>query len=323
MAHVEDPRIADLIAIVEEFSSQLAVRLTELAVSQEASVRVAMQSEVRQILRSMRQAIQSWLTSVFGEMVRDIDEDLLADIPAQLLEVDDISLGPVTEVSSVVQRFQQDTETAISAIDVMASRLSNGDSSPVVAEDKHRLLVALSAGAAGAASVASIRARAINRMRSQLLQLLGANGRIYRYDLGYYVALAAHVFKGNLSHQISLTRASRLGSDLVQVSPQRSTIGDYCDLYRGKVFSISGTHRFANPLSLAPAGGTPFHPWCHHWMIPFDESSVSPEKLRELTKIPKDFLDLARNNGSPNDFQRLWRKHNGVSRNRKRSKRGK
>jgi hypothetical protein len=304
---VEDPRIDELIAVIAAYSVRLASRLAELAVAQDVALRVAMRSEIQDILVQMRQEIQNWISTVFGEMLQEMDEDLLADIPAELLETGEIPIQEsVTELRSVLDLFERDINTAIGSIEAMVSRLVRGDASQVLREDSSKLTAALAAGAAGAAVVASIRARAIDRLQDNLLSLLGANGRIYQYDLSYYMALSAQTMKGRAQKELVLRRAWTLGADLVQVSANPSTIGDYCDLYRGKVFSISGTHAIFPPLAHAPAKGTPFHPWCRHKMSIFDDTRLTEDQQRKLADIPKEFLDLAEKGAGPNEFQKAW-----------------
>jgi hypothetical protein len=307
MANVDDPHIEELIAAITVISARLASRMAELAVAQETAVRIAMRDEIQLILQELRQEVQNWLTNVFGDFIQQMDEDLMAEVPEDVLEVQDIDLSMV-ELSDFIQQFQRDIDTAVQSIEAMVSRLARGDASQVIGEDQGHLLAALAAGAAGAAAIASIRARAQERLRESLLHLLGANGRFYRYDLGYYIALSAHVLKGRLQKGITLIRGKMFKIDLVQVSKNPSTIGDYCDLYRGKVFSISGAHPIFHPLALAPAKGTPFHPWCHHKLRLFDESGLTDKEKMKLAFIPKEFLELGKIGAGPNEFQRLWQK---------------
>jgi len=213
----------------------------------------------------------------------------------------------VAGAKTAANAFLQDISEAIVAMEARAGRLARGDVGEVLGDDRQRLAAAIGLGAAGAAMVASIRARVRDKLQGSLLRILGQNGRIYRYGLSYYVGLAASMAKGSMQKELALHRASELSLDLVQVSPNPSTIGDYCDLYRGKVFSISGMHPIFPALSTAPNGGTPFHPWCKHTLAPFDASGLSDAKIRELANIPEDFMQLGMAGASANDFQKLWK----------------
>lgn len=153
----------------------------------------------------------------------------------------------------------------------------------------------------------SAKAEIISKLEGSLnkhfVRVLGRNGRIYTYALDYWVAMQAQMSRALLRRQQSIDRAMEAGMDLVQISNNPSTVGDFCDLYRGKVFSISGQHPFYPPLSSCPNGGTPFHPWCRHIMIPI----ALDENVAAFANIPKKFLDLGLDpEASVNDFQSLW-----------------
>lgn len=303
--NVDDSRIDDLIILVTAFVGQLASRMAELAVTQDARVRSAMWSEIQKILVDLQQAIDRWLADSFRGMFDSVRDSFLGELPSGLA-ADDLPSDISLSASAAVQRFRQDAGDAITAITAQASRLVRGEAATVLREDEGRLRAALLAGAAGAAVVASVRALVAERLREGMLELLGANGKMYRYDLGYYLSLAATGMKGALQSGLVLGASRALGLDLVQVSSQPSTIGDYCDLYRGKVFSVSGTHPIFPPLSVAPSKGTPFHPWCHHTMSLFDDSRMTAQQKRELAAIPKEFLDLGRRGSGPSAFQSAW-----------------
>lgn|GEM_PF-2214135 len=309
MYTVGDAQIDDLLLTVSLLSAQLADRMAEMATTQEAAVRRQMRAEVSQLTQELRLAIQAWLTNVFGEMVQEMDEDILADMPADLLDEygEALPFNPA-DLSVAIETFQQDMGRAVLAIEEMASRLQSGDLAPAVGSDGRSLIFALGVGAAGSATVASIRAAASHRLRERLLHLVGADGRIYQYDLAYYAGLSAHSLKMRSYRDLLLGKAGRLGADLVQISKNPSTIGDYCDAFRGKVFSLSGGHPVYPPLAQAPSGGAPFHPWCHHRMKVFSDRGVSAAEARRLADIPEALLELGKVQASPNEYQRVWRR---------------
>jgi|GEM_PF-2866687 len=131
-----------------------------------------------------------------------------------------------------------------------------------------------------------------------------------KYAPDYFVSLIVHSEVGKTLKEQTLKEATNNGSDLVQVSPQPSTIGDYCDLYRGRVFSVSGRHPDFPPLSDCPAGGAPFHPWCRHTLSAVEEGSAAAEAAKKLPPIPQEFIAAARANASPAEFMKLWRAYN-------------
>jgi len=134
--------------------------------------------------------------------------------------------------------------------------------------------------------------------------------RYQKYAPDYFVSLIVHSEVGKTLKEQTLKDATSSGSDLVQISPQPSTIGDYCDLYRGRVFSISGTHPDFPPLTECPAGGAPFHPWCRHTLSAVEDGSTVTEAAKKLPPIPQEFISAARANASPAEFMKLWRAHN-------------
>jgi len=58
------------------------------------------------------------------------------------------------------------------------------------------------------------------------------------------------------------------------VSANFSTVEDFCDAYRGRIYSLSGTDPLAPPLASLPNGGLLFHPNCLHalsaWVREFE-----------------------------------------------------
>lgn len=96
------------------------------------------------------------------------------------------------------------------------------------------------------------------------IQIVGRSGRSTIFDLDYYANLVLSSNMARLETDVTLSNVFRAGEDLVMVSANPSSIGDYCDAYRGRTFSISGTHDVFPPLSSTPNGGPPFHPWCRH-----------------------------------------------------------
>lgn len=133
------------------------------------------------------------------------------------------------------------------------------------------------------------------------VEIIGTDGRTYRYDPDYYVDLAATMAIGAAATAAVLINANNTGNDLVQISPNPSTIGDFCDAYRGKVFSVSGAHPFYYPLSWVPNGGPPMHIWCRHYLLPYEGPN-----LEELRNVPGDILEVGRSGAGTNEIQKLW-----------------
>jgi len=146
--------------------------------------------------------------------------------------------------------------------------------------------------------------------KSPIVTLSGPKFR--KYSLDYYLSLLLHSEIGALQRDHAISESSRKGSDLVQVSTQPSIIGDYCDLYRGRVFSVTGKNPDFPPLSDCPNGGAPFHPWCRHYFIPIEEGSEAAEAAKQLPPIPPEFIAAARTGASPNEFMKLWNSYKNT-----------
>lgn len=302
MPSVSDPRIEELFQAISEISDELAFRLAELATATDAASRIAMRSEARQLLNRVRVLIDTWLADTLPGMVTEMDVELLGAIDSALSQED--SQVPWTAMVLAVRMFDESLSAAMQSVDATINALVRGDARAVLAGDGPLLTAAITSGSA--ARIAKARQQAAKSFRTGMIRVLGTNGKTYRYEPGYYVSLAADSLRGNVQAALVRSRAETLGVDLLQVSENPSTIGDYCDLYRGKVFSISGTSSVYPPLAWAPAGGTPFHPWCHHRMTPFSDANLTDAEKRHLANIPDDFLQLGKDRASVNQFQRRW-----------------
>jgi len=83
--------------------------------------------------------------------------------------------------------------------------------------------------------------------------------------------------------------------------------GDFCDTFRGQLFSISGQSKTVLPLSILPGGKAPLHPRCSHVLLPFDGSGLSDEELAERSQLPPEFIELGQRQASVNEYTRMWR----------------
>lgn len=141
-----------------------------------------------------------------------------------------------------------------------------------------------------------------NKIQSKTIALRAKNGRMYRYESRYYLKMLKHTAVMDAVSNAVIHSARNGAGDLVQISPQPSTIGDYCDAYRGQVFSVSGQSSSFPPLSITPQGGPPFHPWCHHYLLPITNERAASMK----TVLPPGFASLGQRGANPREFQKLW-----------------
>lgn len=144
------------------------------------------------------------------------------------------------------------------------------------------------------------------KVRSGVIAVVGKDFRIRRFEAQYYADLVSQSATAEAMSEAAKQRAKDIDSDLVMISEQPSTIGDYCDLYRGRVFSISGRSSEFPALSLTPRGGPPFHAWCHHYLIAVSPDSAEVDSARNLSELPAEFVVLGQRGASPSEFQKLW-----------------
>jgi len=146
------------------------------------------------------------------------------------------------------------------------------------------------------------------RLRERLVTIIGQDGKSRQYAPEKYADLVQDTAEGSVGKQIAFAHAAKLGADLVQVSDNPSSLADgcFCNIYRGKVFSLSGQHPICPPLSTLPAGGVPMHAKCRHWLLPIDESRFSTDQLAAMSRIPDAFRQLGAEHGTTSQFVALY-----------------
>lgn len=116
-----------------------------------------------------------------------------------------------------------------------------------------------------------------------------------RWDLFNYAEMLTRTKVLEAENRGTEDRLVANGLDLVQISTH--VCDDWCTLYAGKVFSISGTHSVYPPLAQIPNGGCPMHPRCRHVEVPFIEKFHSAEEL-ERAKIDPSLLGKNKSDGT-------------------------
>lgn len=115
-----------------------------------------------------------------------------------------------------------------------------------------------------------------------------------RWDLFNYAEMLTRTKVAEAESRGTEDRLAANGLDLVQITSHGAE--DWCSLYEGKVFSISGEHPVYPPLAQAPNGGTPFHPRCRHREAPFIEKFHTDEE-RGQAEIHAAYLGHNRKDG--------------------------
>lgn len=93
-------------------------------------------------------------------------------------------------------------------------------------------------------------------------QFIEVNGK--QWNAEAYAEMVARTRLREAQSTATINQAQEMGIDLIRVSDHGDT-DPSCDLYAGRVFSISGTSKEYPPLTEFP----PFHPNCIHTINPF------------------------------------------------------
>jgi hypothetical protein len=289
-----DQELQELVDMVNEASDEVSDNMSEMAFATAVAL-LLLYKRIQQILHKLSKDVAVWSDKYFAE---------IADRTA-------LSVSSAAEAESIVAneraKFLTSMAVAVSSVLALAARMSRGQLPATNLGSKVRVLRAQQVREDSAAKIAQARLEIRRLLSGGLVQIVGMGQRTQTFAFDYYAALQAHQARQTIISQSVVRDVVANGDDLVQVSPQPSTIGDFCDQYKGKVFSVSGAHPFFHPLSLIPNGGCPMHPWCRHYLLPFDDTiSRSPQELKELQEIPEDFLQLGREGANANEFQKLW-----------------
>lgn len=283
-----------LVGLYIQAAEQLASLLEEMNFSQ-GSRQHTIYAQVLRILRELRTVTSQWGATAIDEFFRRADKREVTRI-AKLIsdrelkaEFTQIHEGAV---DALVRGMLNDVDKAFTSISVQAQRILRGSRTESAVDAEMRRQTAL--GLAAGESREGIRRRIGQTLRKQyrdgIVAITGSNGRTYRYSLDYYASLVGHQTQRQAMTLAVLMRAQENGFDLVRVSPNPSTVGDYCDAYRGRVFSISGSDARFPPLALTPNGGPPFHPWCKHSIHTFVPELYDDEAVEEFSDVNPDFL---------------------------------
>ncbi len=290
----ENEQVEELLRLYDDATNELASQLAELATAEPRS-REALFLVVLAILARLRADTRAWLDAtilgVYEEATRTVMEDLGE---AGLLTIVDMGDLQDEDLAAVTVEFETYLDQALGSVQALAGQLRRG--SGLVGVVDRELADRVASGLLGGAELAGLRTQIRQQLYDQVVRIVGADGKTYGFDLRAYGEMVAT--KAYFS-AISLAVVSALGvngQDLVQVSPNPSTIGDFCDEYRGKVFSLSGAHPDYPPVASLPSGTCPMHPRCHHVLTPYlggehrgavDETFLGMDPEQEPWKFQK------------------------------------
>ncbi len=291
---LNDPKLQELTEIIDDASEEISDNLSEMAFGS-AVLLLLLYRRIQQKLQDTSRKVAVWADNYFAEIAEKTA--LVVSSPAEA----------ETIVENEKAKFLTAMAVATSSILALAARMSRGQLPATKLGSQIRALRVQQVTAETTAKIAQARLEIRKLLHNGLVQLIGSTQRTSAYAFDYYAALQAHQARQLILNQAAVRDVVAAGGDLVQVSPNASTIGDFCNQYKGKVFSVTGAHPFFHSLEVMPNGGCPMHPWCRHVLLPFDETvKRSEQELLNLQYIPEDFLELGRRHATANEFQKLW-----------------
>jgi len=258
------------------------------------------------ILTTLQEDVDYWAETELADVYRDAELTAIAQLEiAAIISESDYDVPGVADISDTLDLFQSEIRAATESVQSLAAAFQDGRGYGKFLDGPTRKAIAV----AGVSAVVLSQAREQLRdnLPDQLVTIIGKDGKPYHFSLAHYVGISATHKLHQVMTDAALIKAAESNHDLIRVSPQPSTIGDYCDAYRGRVVSISGMSSVYPPLSSLPNGGAPFHPNCHHWMEIFYVGMPDPGP------ISQSFLEIGEaSDPTPNDLQRLWKQvHRG------------
>lgn len=290
--NLEDPRVVALVQAYIVGGRELIYEL-QLMTVMDMGRRALILERITKILTRLREYTSSWVKREVDAFFREADtlaKSSLVHVPIANVT----AWGTVNElaVQSLVNSTVGKLDKALSSVQNLATRISRATRLEDVldAELRRQVGVSLTKAEGAEATQAKIFKVLSNRFENNLVPVIGSSGRLYHFDIGYYSGMVGHSIRRQAASLATITRAKQNDWDLVRVSPNPSTIHDYCDAYRGHVFSIGGHDSRFPPLAATPNGGPPFHPWCKHSISVFIPEFHSEEELKEWSDVDERFL---------------------------------
>lgn len=303
-----DPRLDLLVAIYAEAALNIQRSLDELLIATGTRRYVIYQRILRE-LESLTTQTDAWSAQFIASFLDGADKAAVAALVAAGSLSAFNAIDPVA-VEALTSSLTGHLSKARASISQLATKIFRSPALerefPALAQKVRRQV---GVGLAEGVATADMRARIANLLRptfqSGLVSVIGKGGKRYTFPLDFYAGMVASATHRQARSVATLYRAREANHDLVRVTPNPSKTGDWCDAYRGRVFSISGAHPIYPPLASTPNGGPPFHPWCRHSLGIFVESMHSPAERAEVAKVDPRFL-VKPNEDNPNRVAREW-----------------
>lgn len=253
-----DKRLRALQDDFEGFERDLVAGFRDLARSQ-GLTRFAASRRILAVLAALRSRIAVFANSELRSLYVETDREIVRRLRAAGTVID-----PAYNVDSPIRLGQQmiaDVDRAIASVNRLTQQGLDGDTITLLNLSQ---IETLSSEEMRQAASKAYLAKATKAQVTVPVRTGGSRS----YGLAYYLSMVLASAFGRARVQAGLDRAQSNEIDLVRVSSNPSTIGDFCDAYAGKVFSVGGQTQGIPLLSETVGGGPPFHVNCLHWIIP-------------------------------------------------------
>lgn len=306
---LDDARLESLVAIYTLANSRLSLLFDQLLVLP-ASERIRIMQSVQFILRGLEADTERWISQNVSAFFREADAAAVSTLRRAGLGEFLASQIDETALEALAQGIRGPLEKARQSIEFQATKVLRSTSLarefPALAlQAQRKIPLNLSAGEAALETERRITSLLREQFQTKAVSILGSDGRRYRFGFDFYSAMVAQNTRAQAGSTAAILRARQAGHDLVRISANKSLHGDWCDAYRGRVYSLSGEHRVYPWVGLIPNAGPPFHPWCRHSMNIFIPAFHSGEQQRAFANTQSRFL-MRPNETSPNRVIRAW-----------------
>lgn len=225
---------------------------------------------IRDILAQLDEYTRQYLEQVIDEVYRQADTKTSRTLALKMpdADVNDV-FGTLNEqaIRFVVDQTTAKLSAATSGVAAKAEEFFRH------ARLKATLDEAIAKNLPVSASRQALAAGAIDALLKQwqqgIIEITTTGGQLYHYDGDYYASIVSQGARGLAVSTAVIARTAQNAMDLVMVSPNFSTVQDWCDAVRGRIYSLSGTDPVAPPLAALPNGGPPLHVNCYHVLLPW------------------------------------------------------
>ena len=291
---LDDPRLDILVGIYAESASRLQALLGDMLLV-EGPQRFLLFQRMLGILEGLKGQTDAWSARFIQEFVREADASVSSTLAAAGVTSAFDPDVPTRAIETLAANLNGTLEKARQSLELQISRIFRN---PALEREFPDLALQvqrqIAVGLTVEESLFETRRRVANllqqRFRDGAVSVIGKGGRRFRFPLDFYAGMVAQNTRAQARSAATLLRAQEAQTDLVQVDAVKSKTGDWCDAYRGRVYSISGGDPNYPPLSALPGGGPPFHPWCRHSVSPFIPEFFTPAQQQEAANTDPRFL---------------------------------